>query len=103
MKNVLKVAVIASSLLISAPSFADAKSDNALLTQCKQDIYANVEGVTNVDVARIKSRRGVFTAKFKVTANGERMVMQCASEDGSAIALTCVSGENCSVNDLVAN
>ena len=103
MKNLIKSAVIASTLLVAAPSFADAKSDNALLTQCKQDIYANVDGVTNVDVARIKSRRGVFTAKFKVTANGDRMVMQCTSEDGSAIAVTCVSGASCNAPSVVAN
>ena len=103
MKNLIKSAIIASTLIVAAPSFADAKSDNALLTECRQDIKANGEGATNADVARIKSRRGLFTAKFKVTANGERFVMQCASEDGTTVAITCVDGTGCDSAQVVAH
>ncbi len=87
MKNIIKSAVIASSLVFALPTLADQKSDNALLTECKQSINDTMEGVTNVRVSKIKSRRGLFTAKFRVTANGERSVVECTSDKGSAVTL----------------
>ena len=103
MKNLTKTLVISAGLLIAAPSFADAKSDSALLTACKQDIKQNVEGVSNIKVGHIKTRRGLFSAKFRVTANGESMVMQCSSDNGSDVAVSCVSGAACDLSDVVAN
>ncbi len=87
MKNIIKFAVITASLVFAAPTFADQKSDNALLTDCKNTISESMEGVTNVKVATIRSRRGIFTAKFRVTANGERSVMECVSEDGAPVSI----------------
>ena len=103
MKNLIKSAVIASTLVFALPTFADQKSDNTLLTECKNSISESVEGVTNVKVASIRSRRGIFTATFRVTANGDRSVMTCSSEDGAPIVLNCESGAACDAAQVVAH
>ena len=103
MKNLITCAVFASTLVFAVSTLADQKSDNALLTECKTSISESIEGVTNVKVSTIRSRRGIFTAKFRVTANGDRSVMTCTSEDGAPIALSCVSGSACEAAQVVAN
>jgi archaellum component FlaF (FlaF/FlaG flagellin family) len=102
MKNLLKSVVIASTLIFALPTYADQKSDNALLTDCKDSITESIEGVSNVKVATIRSRRGVFTAKLRVTANDENSIMECVSEDSVTIAITCVSGSACDTSTIVA-
>ena len=84
------------SLNISFNTLAsDAKSDNALLTSCKQQIESSIDGVSQIDTKQIRSRRGVFTAKFKVSANNERFMLKCTSHNGNPVELICSGTAAC--------
>ncbi|MEO0369206.1 MAG: hypothetical protein AAF197_10535 [Pseudomonadota bacterium] len=103
MKKVVNAVVIFAGLVFSVSTFAGAATDNANLTSCKTSIENSIEGVERIKVANIKSKRGSFTAKFRVTANGERSKMECLVKDGEPLALSCVSGAACETASIVAN
>ena len=102
MNRIAKIAVIAAGLAFSFSAQAGSKTDSQLLTECKASVNEQFENASKVRVANITSRRNVFKAKFKVSAEGERSVVLCTIAGDQPVALTCLNG-NCPADMIAAN
>lgn len=103
MKNSIKAVTLASIFTLSLSAHAaGSKSDSTMLTECKTSVAAQIENLDNIKVAHVKSRRDVFKAKFRVSANGERSVVVCTIEGDQPVALSCAKGKACGVNTVAA-
>jgi len=104
MKHLVKTVMLTASLALSLTATAgDYKTDGQLLTECKNSINTQFEGVESIKVGNISSRRGTFKAKMKVKVNGERSKMLCVISDDQPLALTCANGTSCPASTIAAN
>lgn len=104
MNRLTKTALLTAGLALSLTSNAgNYKTDSQLLTECKNSIQTQFEGVDSIKVANISSRRGSFKAKMKVKVNGERSKMVCTISEDQVVALTCASGTACPASSIAAN
>lgn len=104
MNRFTQSALIATGLVLSFSTNATtSKTDSELFTECKTSINAQFENVERIKLANISSRRGVFKAKMKVMANGQRSNVLCTIADNQVVALTCSSGSACPESSIAAN
>jgi len=103
MNRLNKIALLSiTSLVFSFSANAgNHKTDGQLLTECKSSITAQFDSIDSIKATNISSRRGIFKAKLRVKANGERSTMLCTLKHGQPVALTCTKGE-CPANTIAA-
>lgn len=104
MNTLMKTALLTAGLALSLSANAgNAKTDGELLSECKNSVNAQFEGVDGIKVANISSRRGIFKAKMKVNVNGERSKVLCTISGDQSVALTCANGSACIAESIAAN
>lgn len=92
-----------AALLVASPSMAaEARSDSALLSDCSNSISAQFETADSIKAANITSRRGIFKAKFRVSAEGERSTVLCTIKEDQIAVLSCVNGAVCASSSIAA-
>ena len=103
MQKLTKIALVATALSFSLSSNATgSKSDSELFAECKASIYDQIENVERIKLSNLSSRRGVFKAKLKVKADGQRSSVLCTIEQDNVVALTCTSGGATCPSSVVA-
>ncbi len=80
MKALLKSTVVMTAVLMTVTATAAQASQNKHLTDCKSMINAEFNDVKRIKLAGLKERRGNFTAKFRVSADGQRASYTCTVE-----------------------
>lgn len=82
MKTLLKSTAVLTALIVTASATA-APSQGQHLAQCKQMINAEFNDVKRIKMANLKERRGTMTAKYSVSADGQRAIYTCTVEKGA--------------------
>ena len=104
MKRLTQITLIAMSFALAFSANAGtSKTDSELLTLCKASVGAQFEKVDRIKLSNLSSRRGVFKAKLKVTADGQRSRVLCTIAPDQSLTLTCTSDANCPVSSIAAN
>jgi hypothetical protein len=83
MKAILKSTAVMTALLVTVSATA-APSNGAKLSECKQAITAEFNDVQRIKLATMKDRRGTLTAKYRVSADGERATFTCTFADDAS-------------------
>ncbi|RBP53308.1 hypothetical protein [Arenicella xantha] len=100
--TLLAISSIAALTIVLPANAADGRSDSALLSDCTANVAAQFDSADSIKASNITSRRGVFKAKFRVSTDGERSTVLCTIRDDQAIALSCVSGANCTASGIAS-
>lgn len=96
MKALINSLAVTAILITSVSTqSAAAMTDNQRVTQCRASVAAAIDGLERSKVSNIRSHRGVFQAKFKVVANGERSVVLCKQDSDQQIVVSCLKGDAC--------
>lgn len=78
MKTLSKIVLIGSSILLSSNALAaKPMTQGQALGQCKALASTQFDNVVKTRVASIKSNRGIFKAKLRVTAENEKGLFLC--------------------------
>ena len=78
MKSLTIIALTASALLLSAnTAFAKPLSQNQALGQCKTLAKTQFSNIRSIKVANMKTSRGKFKVKLRVTAEQEKGMFLC--------------------------
>jgi len=78
MKTLSKIALIGSSILLSSNAVAAKPlTQGQALAQCKTLASTQFDNVVKTKVASIKSHRGTFKAKLRVTAENDKGLFLC--------------------------
>lgn len=77
MKTLLKTTAVIAAITLASTAAAKAPSKGQMLTQCKDMIKAEFTDIKRIKLGNMKDRRGTFTAKFRVSADGERAAYTC--------------------------
>ena len=81
MKLLTKTALVSLALLISSTSFAAKPlSEGQALGQCRALASTQFENVKKTRLAYMKSTRGLFKAKLRVTSPNETGIFLCTIE-----------------------
>jgi len=102
MKNLVTSIILTVALSASLSASARA-TDNQNLTLCKASVRSELSGVKRIKVAKIRSHRGVFHAKFRVVYNGQRSIVLCKLDKEQAVVISCVRGNACEASNLAGN
>jgi len=104
MKHLTQIAIITTGLLLAfSANAADYKTDSELFTECKASINAQFENVDRIKLSNLTSRKGVFKAKMKVIADGQRTKVLCTIANDQVVTLTCIGDSNCPASSIAAN
>lgn len=105
MKTLINSMAVAAFLITSVSAQAAAgMTDNERLTECRAQVKASIAGVEKTKVAKIRSHRGSFEAKFKVVANGERSLVLCKQGSDQLFVVSCLKGGACTAaNEAIAS
>lgn len=83
MKTLRNIGITAAAILLSGNTFAAKPlSDGQLLGQCKNLAKGQFEDVKKVKMTNMKSTRGTFKAKFRVTSKNDKGMFLCTIESG---------------------
>ena len=78
MKTLSKIVLISSSILLSSNAIAAKPlTQGQALGQCKTLANTQFDNVVKTKVASIKSHRGTFKARLRVTAENEKGLFLC--------------------------
>ena len=78
MKTLSKIVLISSSILLSSNAIAAKPlTQGQALGQCKTLANTQFDNVIKTKVASIKSHRGTFKARLRVTAENEKGLFLC--------------------------
>jgi len=104
MKGFTQITLLTLSFALTFSAYAaKSKTDSQLLTECKASVSSQFDQVERIKLSNLSSRRGVFKARLKVTADGERSRVLCTIADGQALTLTCINDANCPATSIAAN
>ena len=83
MKTLRNISITAAAILLSSNALAaEPLSDSQLLGQCKNLAKGQFEDVKRVKMTNMKSTRGTFKAKFRVTSKNDKGMFLCTIERG---------------------
>lgn len=91
MKTLLKSTAVLSAVLFTVSATAAQPTQNENLASCKSMIKAEFNEVKRIKLASLRDRRGNFTAKFRVSADGQRAKYTCTvltDSDGPQLVRT---------------
>ncbi len=103
MNKLIKSALVVTAFSLSFGAAAAPKTDANYLAECKNSVRAQFDSVTKIDTASINSRRNLFKAKLRVTADGQRSMVACEIRGDQPVALECVKGDACKVSTIAAS